>query len=212
MTDGPELHLDGPEQGPVLAFAHGAGVGYDSPFMSAFAQGLAARGVRVARFEFPYMAAQRADGRRRPPPKAEALIGTFRQVMDALGGPARVALGGKSMGGRIATLLAAEQERAAAPVPAAVALGYPFHPPGKPERLRTGHLAALRTPCLICQGERDPFGTQEEVAGYPLSPAVRLHWAADGDHHLAPRKASGRAAEQTWAAAIAAVAAFLGAG
>jgi hypothetical protein len=97
-------------------------------------------------------------------------------------------------------------------VPAAVALGYPFHPPGKPEQLRTAHLAELRTPCLICQGERDPFGTREEVAGYSLSPAVRLHWAPDGDHHLAPRKVSGRTAAQNRAAAIAAVAGLLGAG
>jgi predicted alpha/beta-hydrolase family hydrolase len=81
-------------------------------------------------------------------------------------------------------------------------LGYPFHPAGRPERLRTGHLATLETPCLICQGTRDALGSAEEVAGYALSGSIRLHWAADGDHDLKPRKASGRTAEQNWTAAL----------
>ena len=87
-------------------------------------------------------------------------------------------------------------------------LGYPFHPAGKPERLRTEHLATLTTTCLICQGSRDALGKAEEVAGYDLAPAIRLHWAADGDHDLKPRKASGRTAEQNWDEAIEALDGF----
>ena len=104
----------------------------------------------------------------------------------------------------MASLVAGQPE-----VSALVCLGYPFHPTGKPERLRTEHLKALRTPSLIVQGSRDPFGTREEVAGYGLSPAVRLHWAEDGNHDLVPRKASGRSAEQNWAEAMDAICVFL---
>ena len=70
-----------------------------------------------------------------------------------------------------------------------VCLGYPFHPPGRPEQLRTAHLATLATPTLICQGTRDIFGTREEVAAYALSPAIVIAWVEDGDHDLRPRKA-----------------------
>jgi predicted alpha/beta-hydrolase family hydrolase len=90
-----------------------------------------------------------------------------------------------------------------------VVFGYPFHPPAQPARLRTAHLQALRTPCLCLQGERDPFGTRDEVAGFRLSPAVAIHWLPDGDHSLAPRKASGRTAAQNLDEAIAAAAAFV---
>jgi predicted alpha/beta-hydrolase family hydrolase len=205
----PEVTFDGPDDGPVLALAHGAGVGRDSPFMAGMAERLAARGVRVARFEFGYMAARRTDGKKRPPPAQSTLLAEFRAVVDALGGPGRVFVGGKSMGGRMASLLAAWQEQAGQPVNGVVALGYPFHPPGKPDRLRTDHLQALATPMLVCQGERDPFGTAEEVPAYPLSPAVRVTWLPDGDHDLKPRKASGHSQEANWTAAADAVAAFL---
>jgi hypothetical protein len=120
-----------------------------------------------------------------------------------------VFVGGKSMGGRMASLLAAEQETADASLNGVVALGYPFHPPGKPEKLRTDHLQALATPMLVCQGERDPFGTAQEVPDYPLSAAVRLTWLPDGDHDLKPRKASGHSQDANWTAAADAVAAFL---
>jgi hypothetical protein len=115
-----------------------------------------------------------------------------------------LALGGKSLGGRMATMLADEIGAAAV-----VVFGYPFHPPDQPTRLRTAHLAELRTPTLILQGERDPFGTRAEVGGYRLSPAVRIHWLPDGDHSLEPRKASGRTAAANHAEAIAAAAEFL---
>jgi len=205
----PEITFDGPDDGPVLALAHGAGVGMDSSFMAGMAERLAARDVRVARFEFGYMAARRVDGKKRPPPAQTTLLAEFRAVVDALGGPAGVFVGGKSMGGRMASLLAAEQEQAGGPLAGVVALGYPFHPPGKPDKLRTDHLQALATPMLVCQGERDPFGTSAEVPDYPPSAAVRVTWLPDGDHDLKPRKASGTSQAANWDAAADAAAAFL---
>lgn len=210
MSESPEICFDGPEAAPrTLALAHGAGAGMDSPFMQAAADGLAARGVRVARFEFPYMAARRADGRKRPPNPEAKLTACWRSAIAALGGPQGLVVGGKSLGGRMASLVAAALEEEGTPVAGLVCLGYPFHPPGKPERLRIDHLRALRTPALIVQGSRDPFGTQPEVAGYPLSRSIRIHWAEDGDHDLRPRRASGRTADGNLSEALAQVAAFL---
>jgi predicted alpha/beta-hydrolase family hydrolase len=175
----------------------------DSPFMAAFAEGLAARGLRVARFEFPYMAARRSDGRRKPPDRQPVLLAAWRAVIAHLG-PEGLAIGGKSMGGRMASLVADE-----AGVAALVCLGYPFHAAGKLERPRVGHLRHLTTPTLIVQGTRDALGSRETVTGYELSPTIRLHWLEDGDHSFKPRKASGRTEAQNWAEGIAAVADFL---
>jgi predicted alpha/beta-hydrolase family hydrolase len=212
MNDPVHLLLDGPREAPLtLALAHGAGAGAETPFMTAVAEGLAARGRRVARFEFPYMVRRREDGRKRPPDRAPALLACWRAVVAQLGGPARVVLGGKSMGGRMASLLAAELEAEGTPARGLVCLGYPFHPPGKPERTRTAHLAGLATPGLILQGTRDPFGGEAEVACYALSPSLRLHWLPDGDHDLAPRKASGRSAVQNRSEAIDEIEGFLAA-
>ena len=115
-------------------------------------------------------------------------------------------MGGKSLGGRMASLIADEVGAAAL-----VCLGYPFHPPGRPDDLRTAHLLRLQTPTLICQGNRDPFGRPEEVAGYRLSPAIRVAWIADGDHGMVPRKASGRTWEQNLDEVVSEVLGFLGA-
>jgi predicted alpha/beta-hydrolase family hydrolase len=194
--------FDGPEGAPVaLALAHGAGAPMDSPFMAHIAQGLGARGLRVARFEFfPYMVAARANGKKRPPDRTPVLLESWHAAIAELGGPggqSGLAIGGKSLGGRMASLIADE-----AGVRALVCLGYPFHPPGKPDTLRTEHLEGLETPCLILQGERDPLGTRDEVAGYRLSPAIRIAWCPDGDHSLKPRKASGRRQEDNWDLAV----------
>ena len=176
----------------------------DDPFLETVAQGLAVRGLRVARFEFPYMARRRSEGARRPPDREAVLLETWRDAIAALGGGAGLVIGGKSMGGRMASLVADDSGARGL-----VCLGYPFHPPGRPERVRTAHLAQLRTPTLIVQGTRDPFGTPAEVAGYRLSPAIRIEWIEDGDHSLAPRRGSGRTRAQNLAAAIAAVAEFV---
>ncbi|MGF1629704.1 MAG: alpha/beta family hydrolase [Kiloniellaceae bacterium] len=204
--DLPEFLIDAPEgpaPGPLtFAFAHGAGAPMDTPFMSHFATALAARGWRVVRFEFSYMARRRSTLTRPPPDRQPLLLDTWRRVIAALG-PEKLVIGGKSMGGRMASLVADE-----AGVRGLACLGYPFHPAGKPERLRTEHLAALRTPCLICQGDRDILGNAAEVAGYDLARGVRLHWAEDGDHDLKPRKASGRSAAQNWDEAVETLDAF----
>ena len=168
----PALKFDGTFDQPCdIVLAHGAGQPMDSPFMDAIAAGLAERGLRVARFEFPYMEARRTQGTKRAPDRPEALKEAWRAVVRGLGGGAGLVIGGKSMGGRVASMVADE-----AGVGGLVVLGYPFHPLGKPERLRTGHLAALRTPMLICQGERDRFGGREEVATYALAPTIAFHW------------------------------------
>ncbi|HBZ92426.1 MAG TPA: alpha/beta hydrolase, partial [Pseudomonas sp.] len=181
----------------------------DSPFMQHMAQGLATRAVRVVRFEFAYMAQRRADGRKRPPNAQAQLLQQWRdvhaQVRQRVAGP--VAIGGKSMGGRMASLLADELGTSAL-----ICLGYPFYAAGKPEKPRVAHLAELRTPTLIIQGERDALGNREAVAGYDLSPAIALHWLQAGDHDLKPLKASGFSHEQHLDTAVRIVAQFLGAG
>lgn len=200
----PPFLIDGPADAPLtFAFAHGAGAPMDTPFMTAFAEGLGARGWRVARFEFPYMARRREDSKRRPPDRAPVLLDCWQAVIAALG-PDNLVIGGKSMGGRMASMVAADSG-----VHGLACLGYPFHPAGKPERLRIDHLPDLGLPTLILQGSRDSLGNREEVAGYGLPAAIRFHWAKDGDHDLKPRKASGRSTEENWQEAIAALDAFL---
>jgi predicted alpha/beta-hydrolase family hydrolase len=196
--------FSGPKDAPcTLLLAHGAGAGMDTPWMERVAAGLGERGLRVARFEFPYMQKRRQGGPRAAPDREPVLRAAWRAAIDELGGGAKLVIGGKSMGGRMASLIADE-----AGVRGLVCLGYPFHPPGRPEKLRTAHLAALATPALIVQGTRDPFGTPAEVEGYRLSPRVQLVWIADGDHDLRPRKSSGRSHAQNLAAALDAVAEF----
>ncbi|HYH09457.1 MAG TPA: alpha/beta family hydrolase [Thermoanaerobaculia bacterium] len=163
----------------TLLFAHGAGAAMDHPWMTRVARGLAAHGIRVVRFEFPYMAARRTSGKRGAPDRQPVLLETFRRIIEEAGGGARVAIGGKSMGGRMASMIADELG-----VRALVCFGYPFHPPGQPEKLRTAHLAELRTRTLILQGTRDPFGTEKEVCAYRLSPAIRVEWLPEGGHSL----------------------------
>ncbi len=180
----------------------------DHPSLAIIAEGVAAAGVRVARFEFLYMQARSADGRRRGPDPPARLLATWRTVIEAVApepiGRSRLAVGGRSMGGRIASMLADEVG-----VGALVCIGYPFHPVGKPERTRTAHLEEMRTPALIVQGERDPMGRADEVTGYRLSPSIELHWIEDGDHSLRPRRASGRTEAQTLAEATTAIIDFL---
>lgn len=203
-----DLLIDGPKDATVtLALGHGAGAPMDSDFMDAFARGIANGNHRVARFEFVYMAARREGGAKKPPSSQDKLLAEWRAVIARLRRTypeSLVAIGGKSLGGRMASLIADEVGATSL-----VCLGYPFHPPGRPERLRTAHLAKLRTPTLIVQGTRDSLGNREEVADYALAPSVRFHWAEDGDHNLKPRKASGRSEAQNWTEAISAVVGFL---
>jgi predicted alpha/beta-hydrolase family hydrolase len=197
--------FDGPEDAPVtLVLAHGAGAPMISPFLNTVSRGVAQGGLRVARFEFPYMHARRQGGRRGAPDRGPVLEEAWLEAIASLGGGARLVIGGKSLGGRIASMVA---DRAG--VRGLVCLGYPFHPPGKPERLRTKHLEDLTTPALIVQGTRDIFGSRADVAGYRLSKAIRVTWIEDGDHSFKPRASSGRTESQNLAEAIARVCEFL---
>ncbi len=197
------LH-DGPtDADTTIILAHGAGAGMDSPAMEAFAVGLAGAGLRVVRFEFPYMQRRRQTGKRGGPDRLPVLMESWRRAVATAGG-GRLVIGGKSMGGRIASMIADDIG-----VHGLVCLGYPFHPPGRPEKLRTAHLAALQTPTLIVQGTRDTFGKPDEVEGYDLSDTINIVWLDDGDHSFRPRKASGRTLEQNLAEAIAAMTEFV---
>ena len=195
----------------TLVLGHGAGAGMESPFLALISELLAARGIAVARFEFAYMAARRSGGKRRPPPKADMLDGEMTAAVRALVAKdvaGKLAIGGKSMGGRVASHVCAGLHREGL-VAGLVCLGYPFHPPKTPERLRTAHLAGLTALALFVQGERDPFGSRAEVEALDLPRSIAFHWAHDGDHDLGPRGGSGATRRGNLEAAADAVAGFL---
>ncbi|WNW10956.1 alpha/beta family hydrolase [Pseudomonas sp. DTU_2021_1001937_2_SI_NGA_ILE_001] len=198
--------LDAPGEAPTLLLAHGAGAPMESDFMNEMAAFLGQQGVNVLRFEFPYMAQRRTGGGKRPPDPQGQLLDHWRdlfaQVRPHVAG--RLAVGGKSMGGRMASLLVDELK-----ADALVCLGYPFYAAGKPDKPRVAHLADLRTPTLIVQGERDALGNRETVQDYALSSAIELQWLAAADHDLKPLKASGHTHEGHLRAAAQRVAAFL---
>jgi predicted alpha/beta-hydrolase family hydrolase len=199
LVDGP------PDARTTLVLAHGAGGPMDSPYLQTVAADLGARGVRVVRFEFPYMARRRESGVRGALDRPPVLLAAWRERIAELGGGPGLVIGGKSLGGRMASMLADEVSARGL-----VCLGYPFHPPRQPERLRTAHLEALRTPTLIVQGTRDPFGAPDDVAAYRLSGAIRLCWIEGGDHDLRPPGRSGRRQGENLRDACDAVARFLG--
>jgi hypothetical protein len=172
----------------------------DNAFMDAVAAGLGNEGLRVLRFEFPYMQKRRVDGKRRPPDREAVLLETWREAI-AESGVSAPFIGGKSMGGRMASMIADESA-----AKGLVCLGYPFHPPGNPAKTRTAHLEGLRTPALIVQGTNDPFGTREDVAEYQLSRTIRIQWIEGGNHDLQARGVSRQA---TFASIVAEVAQFV---
>jgi uncharacterized protein len=185
------LPAEGTSVGAIFVFAHGAGAGHDHPFMVEYARALAGQGVDVATFNFPYMQAGR-----RAPDRASVLEAAFTDAVAAarghVGASHAVFIGGKSMGGRMASHLAAQGVEGLRGV---VALGYPLHPPGKPEQLRVAHLASIAVPVLIVQGEKDTFGTPAELG--PHLATMRqptLHVVSGGDHSLTVR---GTPAQQT---------------
>ena len=223
MTDPTSRWLiDAPKRPKAaLLLTHGAGAGMETAPMSAIAHGLAAALIHVVRFELAFMAARRTEGKRRPPPRIDTVVAEFGATFAAAHLEGKIPsglpifVGGKSLGGRAASMLA--NDPAAAPalaeadltISGAVAFGYPFHPPKKTESLRTAHLESATVPVFIAQGERDPFGTRQDVVGYSLSDRVQVTWIGDGDHDLIPRKKSGRTAEQNWTEAARAAASFM---
>ena len=185
-----EFIFDGPIDGPLFLFAHGAGADANSEFMTTIAQGLATQGVRVARFNFPYMQQRLIDGIKRPPNRAPKLVEFFTELVMNCEQP--VFIGGKSMGGRIASMVAAQNdENLNKKIKGVICLGYPFHPQGKPEKLRIEHLKDITAPLFIAQGTRDKLGSQEEIMAYELNKNIDFLWLEDGDHDFKPRVKSG---------------------
>ncbi|MGM0767316.1 MAG: alpha/beta family hydrolase [Pseudomonadota bacterium] len=180
----------GETDGPVLILAHGAGAPADSPFMVDLAEQLGRQGITTVRFEFPYMVKRRNDAKKRPPDRQPVLLEHFEKVLKEVSGELSagrpVFIGGKSMGGRMASLLAA-QARLEGSFRGVVCFGYPFHPPGKPDRWRTAHFGEFWCPVCVVQGTRDPFGKRDEVESeVPTDPNLKLVWLEGGNHDLRP--------------------------
>ncbi|MCC4818931.1 alpha/beta hydrolase [Vibrio lentus] len=197
------LIIDGEDNPITFIFAHGAGAGMDHEFMQSVAKGLAFKGIRVIRFNFPYMIKRAEDGKRRPPDRAPKLLEAYQELIEQVDAD-KLVIGGKSMGGRMASHLSEVDK-----VAAMACLGFPFHPPGKPEKYKGEHLAELAKPCLILQGERDTFGKREEFADFDLSDSIRVEFIPDGDHSFKPRKSSGYTEQQNIALTVEKLSAFI---
>lgn len=181
-----EVIREGASDAPVrILLAHGAGAGMEHAFLAELSRLLAGPDIEVVRFNFPYMIKRARDGKRRPPDRQPALLEHWRQMVREFVHP-RLFLAGKSMGGRMAAEIVGEMNAAGLLI-----LGYPFHPPAKPDRWRGEVLKQITTPTLLLQGERDTFGSRAELVDFPFSSAVSVHWLTDGDHGFKPRKASG---------------------
>ncbi|SFB92610.1 alpha/beta family hydrolase [Pseudoalteromonas denitrificans] len=187
-----------------LIFAHGAGAGMDSEFMQQMAELLAGKQINVGLFNFEYMQKIKAEGKRRPPERADKLLAYFDLVIAQASKESELPMfiGGKSMGGRMASMLISDEayltKQYIKSINGIVAFGYPFHPPGKPEKLRTAHFPDLNSPLCVVQGQRDTFGTEHDVLALGLCDNVQLNWIPDGDHSLIPRKKSGFTQAQNW--------------
>ncbi|CAH6801171.1 Alpha/beta hydrolase [Vibrio chagasii] len=195
--------IDGEDNPITFIFAHGAGAGMDHEFMQSVAKGLAFKGIRVVRFNFPYMIKRAEDGKRRPPDRAPKLLEAYQEIIEQTDAD-KLVIGGKSMGGRMASHLS-ELDKVAA----MACLGFPFHPPGKPENYKGEHLASLQKPCLILQGERDTFGKREEFVDFDLSDSIQVEFIPDGDHSFKPRKSSGYTEQQNIALTVEKLSAFI---
>ncbi|MEP4101314.1 alpha/beta family hydrolase [Paraglaciecola sp.] len=181
----------------TLVFAHGAGAGQHSEFMERVAEGISLHHINVVRFNFAYMALAEELCKRRPPDRADKLIACYQAVLKELDSSLPVFIGGKSMGGRIASMVLESSN-----AKGCICMGYPFHPPTKPEKLRTEHLKQIGKPVLVLQGERDTFGTKQEIEGYAMSHRVQLRYLTDGDHSFKPRVKSGMTLQQNLEIAI----------
>lgn len=179
----------GPQDAQSLfIFAHGSGAPMDTDFMNYFAESLGQKNIRILRFEFPYMALRREGHGKRPPNTQKILLESWCSIVEecrySFNG--NVYIGGKSMGGRMASMIADQQN-----VSGLICLGYPFYAPGKQDKPRIEHLIHLKTRTIILQGERDTMGSKEAVSNYLLSEKIDIVWSPDGDHGLKPRKKSG---------------------
>lgn len=173
----------------VLILAHGAGAPADSTFMEDLSVALEREGIGTIRFEFPYMQKRRQDGKKRPPDREPVLLEYFSGVIDRvraeLGSTSLILVGGKSMGGRMASILASRRDD----IDGVICFGYPFHPPGKLDRWRTAHFRDLSCPMLVLQGTRDPFGKPDELEGHQQElEAIDLRWLEGGNHDFQTSK------------------------
>jgi uncharacterized protein len=206
MSRSVHLLWNGSDSAPsLLVLAHGAGADMNHEYMSYFAEGLGSEELAVARFNFRY-----TDEGRRAPDKQPVLEDTYREVIDQLRderSPRRLFIGGKSMGGRIGSHIVSEGIEASG----LVYLGYPLHPPGKPERIRDQHLASIKVPQLFVEGTRDPFCPLDTLTKVIGRRRLKADVVAiqDGDHSLKVRKSSGRSTHQAWDEAIGAIAAWV---
>ncbi|MCX7126748.1 alpha/beta fold hydrolase [Aeromonas sp.] len=181
---------EGAVDAPVrILLAHGAGAGMEHAFLAELSRLLAGPEIEVVRFNFPYMTKRAQDGKRRPPDRQPLLLEHWRQMVREFAHP-RLFLAGKSMGGRMAAELYHDGGDAMNAAGLLI-LGYPFHPPAKPDSWRGDVLKQIKVPTLLLQGERDTFGSRAELAEFPFSPNVSVHWLTDGDHGFKPRKVSG---------------------
>ena len=190
-------------QAPLLILSHGAGAPMDSQWMNTITELFNDAGISVVRFEFPYMHKRRITGKKSAPDRAPVLLDTWRNVLchdDIISYSGDIYIAGKSMGGRMATLIASGNTDSKLETPrpittqisGCICFGYPFHPPGKLDKLRTLHLGHdYATPTLVVQGEKDTFGNREQVTGYTLSNQITITWLPAGNHDLKPTKASG---------------------
>lgn len=203
--------LDGVPSNTLILFAHGAGANRDSTFMQQMALGLEAKGYQVMRFNFPYMQANAVDGKKRPPDRAPKLLDCFSEMLDVAHAQPkvkRVVLMGKSMGGRMAALLACDSAQASR-IDKVICLGYPFIPlkGGEP---RLAPLNDCQVPVLVLQGERDKFGGKMQIPSWPLKCDVQIDYLADGDHSFVPRTSSGTTEAANLALAVDLSAKFIG--
>jgi predicted alpha/beta-hydrolase family hydrolase len=206
-----EFLVNSPKKDPkgIFLLAHGAGKGASNSFLETIAQSAVNSGVRVVRFNFPYMEGMLRTGKRKPPNSGEVLRKCFSDVIshciEIEQVPAKyIIVGGKSMGARAASMIADKHQ-----VGGVVCLSYPFHPPRKLQPLRITHLQTIQTPTLICQGEKDRNGTREEVEQFSLSKSIKFHWLADGDNNFIPRNTSGRTQQENMADAMEAINRFI---
>jgi len=202
-----ETAPEGPRAKWQFIYAPGAGSNVNDPFGTYACQALAAKGVPVARFQFPY---QEAGSRR--PDRPLVLQDTWRAVLDAVRLPnTNVVIGGRSMGGRVATLVVAGGlDEIRADVAGLVAFAYPLHQPGHPEKARVAHLADIHVPTLFCSGTRDAFGTPEEMAKAAAEVGgAKLHFLDGADHGFAVLKRSGRTKDEIYLEAVAELLTFV---
>ena len=199
-----EFITEGKESSPdTIILAHSSGEPMNSEFMNYFSKHLSELGFFCIRFQFPYMTKQIIEGRKKPPDKIDSLIKSWCIAINHIN-KNNIIIGGKSMGGRIATLIANKVNPKGI-----VVLGYPFFNPKGKTKNRTEHLKNINIPTLICQGENDTLGKRPQVEKLHLSKKINLHWIESANHSLIPLKRTGKTRNQSWDECIIAINKFI---